>query len=55
LKYKYNGAKFKFKPHGTKPVATTVVEKSISAEATVFFDTKDVNLLYAQATSTVIS
>jgi hypothetical protein len=32
-------------------VATTVVEKSVSAEATVFLDTKDVKL-YAQATST---
>ena len=53
LKYKYNGAKVQVQTAMVQnPVATTVVEKSISAEATVFLDTKDVNLLYAQATST---
>ncbi|MFV8333052.1 hypothetical protein [Flavobacterium sp. GSP14] len=53
LKYKYNGNKVAVRTSIVQnPVTTTVVEKSVSAEATVFLDTKDVNLLYAQATST---
>jgi hypothetical protein len=52
LKYKYNGAKVQVQTAMVQNPVTTVVEKSVSAEATVFLDTKDVNLLYAQATST---
>ena len=53
LKYKYNSARVQVQTTMIQnSVTTTVVEKSVSAEATVLLDTKDVNLLYAQATST---
>ena len=53
LKYKYNGAKVQVQNTMVQDhVTTAVVEKSVSADATVFLGAKDVNLLYAQATST---
>jgi hypothetical protein len=52
LKYKYNGQSSSSNRNGTNPVATTVVENLYLLRLLYPFDTKDVNLLYAQATST---
>jgi hypothetical protein len=52
LKYKYNGAKVQVQTAMVQNPLLHSSWKSISAEATVSLDTKDVNLLYAQATST---
>ena len=53
LKYKYNGSKAQVQPMKTQiPAVATTVEKSVTAQATVAIDTKEANLLYAQATPT---
>ena len=53
LKYKYNGAASQVQLTTTKnPVEVIMMEKSLSAKATVFLDAKEANLLYAQATPT---
>ena len=53
LKYKYNGTNVQVQSMVVQnPATTSMVEKSVSAEATVFIDAKDLNLLYAQVTPT---